>query len=121
MNMKKYQFGFGESTMELSLPVERVLYDIKGTPAEGIVDVPSAVREALRNPVGALPLSQTVKAGDKVVITVGDITRAWIKHDQFLPTLLSELNEAGVTDDDISIVVTLGAHRPLLERLIGLV
>ena len=51
MNMKKYQFGFGESTMELSLPVERVLYDIKGTPAEGIVDVPSAVREALRNPV----------------------------------------------------------------------
>ena len=115
MNMKKYQFGFGESTMELSLPVERVLYDIKGTPAEGIVDVPSAVREALRNPVGALPLSQTVKAGDKVVITVGDITRAWIKHDQFLPTLLSELNEAGVTDDDISIVVTLGAHRPLTD------
>ena len=113
MNMKKYQFGFGESTMELSLPVERVLYDIKGTPAEGIVDVPAAVREALRNPVGALPLAQTVKAGDKVVITVGDITRAWIKHDQFLPTLLSELNEAGVPDQDISIVVTLGAHRPL--------
>lgn len=38
MNMKKYQFGFGESTMELSLPVERVLYDIKGTlPKESLM------------------------------------------------------------------------------------
>jgi len=112
MSTKKYQFGFGESAMELSLPTERILYDIKGTAVEAIADVPAAVREALRNPIGAPPLAQTVKAGDKVVVTVGDITRAWIKHDQFLPTLLDELNAAGVPDTDISIVVTLGAHRP---------
>ncbi len=112
MNMKKYQFGFGEGSMELSLPSERILYDIKGTSVEGIQDVPAAVRKALRNPIGTLPLDKTVKAGDKVVITVGDITRAWIKHDQFLPTLLDELNLAGVPDNAISILVTLGAHRP---------
>jgi len=112
MNTKKFQFGFGEGSMELSLPSERILYDIKGTPVDGITDVPAAVREALRNPIGSLPLDKTVNAGDKVVITVGDITRAWIKHDQFLPTLLAELNFSGIPDDDISIVVTLGAHRP---------
>ena len=112
MSMKKYQFGFGAGSMELSLPSERILYDIKGTAVEAIDDVPSAVRQALRNPIGAAPLAQTVQAGDKVVITVGDITRAWIKHDQFLPTVLDELNTAGVPDTDISIVVTLGAHRP---------
>ena len=112
MSMKKYQFGFGAGSMELSLPSERILYDIKGTAVEAIDDVPSAVRQALRNPIGAAPLAQTVQAGDKVVITVGDITRAWIKHDQFLPTVLDELNTTGVPDTDISIVVTLGAHRP---------
>ena len=112
MSIKKYQFGFGAGSMELSLPSDRILYDIKGTAVEAIDDVPSAVRQALRNPIGAAPLAQTVQAGDKVVITVGDITRAWIKHDQFLPTLLDELNTAGVPDTDISIVVTLGAHRP---------
>ena len=112
MSKKKYQFGFGAGSMELSLPSERILYDIKGTAVEAIDDVPSAVRQALRNPIGAAPLAQTVQAGDKVVITVGDITRAWIKHDQFLPTVLDELNTAGVPDTDISIVVTLGAHRP---------
>lgn len=112
MSMKKYQFGFGAGSMELSLPSDRILYDIKGTAVAAIDDVPSAVRQALRNPIGAAPLAQTVQAGDKVVITVGDITRAWIKHDQFLPTVLDELNTAGVPDTDISIVVTLGAHRP---------
>ena len=112
MSKNKYQFGFGAGSMELSLPSDRILYDIKGTAVEAIDDVPSAVRQALRNPIGAAPLAQTVQAGDKVVITVGDITRAWIKHDQFLPTVLDELNTAGVPDTDISIVVTLGAHRP---------
>ncbi len=112
MSMKKFQFGFGAGSMELSLPSDRILYDIKGTAVEAVDDVPSAVRQALRNPIGAAPLAQTVQAGDKVVITVGDITRAWIKHDQFLPTVLDELNAAGVPDTDISIVVTLGAHRP---------
>lgn len=112
MSMKKFKFGFGEGKMELSLPSEQILYDIKGTQVEGIADVTAAILEALRNPIGSLPLAQTVKSGDKVVITVGDITRAWIKHDQFLPTLLDEINSAGVPDQDISIVVTLGAHRP---------
>lgn len=112
MSIKKFQFGFGEGSLELSLPSDRILYDIKGATVEAIEDVPSAVRHALSNPIGAAPLAQTVKAGDKVAITVGDITRAWIKHDQFLPTLLDELNMAGIPDNDLSIVVTLGAHRP---------
>jgi nickel-dependent lactate racemase len=112
MSIKKFQFGFGEGSLDLSLPSDRILYDIKGAIVEAIEDVPSAVRHALRNPIGTAPLAQTVKAGDKVTITVGDITRAWIKHDQFLPTLLDELNMAGIPDNDLSIVVTLGAHRP---------
>lgn len=111
--MKKFKFGFGESRIEMDLPVERVLYDIKGTTVTGIQDVPGAVRAALRNPIGTPPLAEVVRAGDKVVLTVGDITRAWIRHDLFLPTLLDELNAIGVPDADISIVVTLGAHRPL--------
>ncbi|MDF2930013.1 MAG: hypothetical protein K0Q75_2251, partial [Anaerospora sp.] len=70
-----------------------------------------AVREALANPIGTLPLNQTVQSGDKVVIVASDITRAWIRHDLFLPVLLDELNSAGIPDSDISLVVALGAHR----------
>lgn len=112
MLMKNYSFRIGEGSMEVSLPEERVLYDIKGKSANEITDIPAAVREAVRNPIGTPPLAQVVKPGDTVVITVGDITRLWIKHDQFLPPLLDELNAAGIPDADISLVVTLGAHRP---------
>ena len=92
MSRKSYSFPFGETCMEVSLPSEQVLYDVKGNSAEEITDIPAAVRHALRNPIGAPPLSQVVAPGNDVVITVGDITRAWIKHDQFLPVLLDELN-----------------------------
>lgn len=112
MTLKTYSFRIGEGTMDLSLPENRVLYDIKGKSADEITDVPAAVLQALRNPIGSPPLSQVVSPGDNVVLTVGDITRAWIKHDQFLPTVLNELNAAGIPDEKISIVVTLGAHRP---------
>jgi lactate racemase len=112
MSQKNYRFPFGDGNMEVSLPSEQVLYDIKGNSAEEITDIPAAVRYALRNPIGTPPLSQVVSPGDTVVITVGDITRLWIKHDQFLPIVLDELNASGVPDEKISIVVTLGAHRP---------
>ncbi len=112
MSKKSYSFRIGEGSMEVELPAENVIYDVKGNSAEEIIDIPAAVRETLRNPIGTLPLAQVVSSGDKVVITVGDITRAWIKHDQFLPVVLDELNFAGVEDANISIVVTLGAHRP---------
>ena len=49
--------------------------------------------------------------GDKVAIIVSDVTRSWIRYDLFLPTLLDELNVAGVPDSDIYLVVGLGAHR----------
>lgn len=112
MKSKIYQFGFGQGFSELSLPEDSIIHDIKGRQASEVSDVPAAVREALRNPIESPPLAQVVKPGDNVVITVGDITRAWIKHDQFLPVLLDELNSAGIPDEKISLVVTLGAHRP---------
>ncbi|HWR39490.1 MAG TPA: nickel-dependent lactate racemase [Patescibacteria group bacterium] len=109
--MKEYSLGLGEGEETISLPEERVLHVVEGNPYPAITDVPAAVREVLRNPIGAAPLAETVKKGDKVAIIASDVTRAWIRHDLFLPTLLDELNAAGVPDNDICLVVALGAHR----------
>jgi nickel-dependent lactate racemase len=81
----------------------------KYTPA--IDDVAAAVRQALDNPVGTLPLAQVLSPGETVAIVVSDITRSWLKHDRFLPPLLNALNAAGVPDSDVVLVVGLGAHR----------
>lgn len=105
------EFGFGRGKITFNLPAEKIIQEIDGRPAEAITDIPAAVRQALNNPIGTPPLKEIVKPGEKVAIVVSDITRAWIKHDQFLPTLLDELNQAGIPDTDIFILVALGAHR----------
>ncbi len=116
MGDKKFSFGYGNKVVELALPEERIIHEIEGRPAAAMEDVPAAVLSALRNPIGTPPLKEVVKPGETVAIIVSDITRAWIKANQFLPTLLDELNEAGIPDQDIFIMIALGAHRPHTEE-----
>ena len=116
MGNKKFSFGYGNAVVELALPEEQIIHEIEGRPAAAIEDVPAAVVAALRNPIGTPPLKEIVKPGETVAIIVSDITRAWIKANQFLPTLLDELNEAGIPDQDIFIMIALGAHRPHTEE-----
>lgn len=116
MGKKTFGFGYGNEVVQLALPEEQIIYEVEGRPVGAIEDVPGAVRTALRNPIGTDPLRQIVQTGETVAIVVSDITRAWIKANQFLPVLLDELNEAGIPDQDIFIMVALGAHRPHTEE-----
>lgn len=109
--LTEYSFGFGDQEIKAVLPRERVINVVEGRPAKAVSDVEAAVREALNNPIGTPPLKEVVQSGDKVIIIASDITRQWVRHDLFLPTLLNELNMAGIPDKDISLIVALGAHR----------
>lgn len=111
MPPKTFELSYGDQTVKLALPSEQILNDIRGNQAKAITDVPAAVRDALRNPIGTPPLREVARPGDRVAILVSDITRAYVKFNQFLAVLLDELNAAGVPDKDILIVVALGAHR----------
>lgn len=106
-----FEFGYGSSKISVGLPEEKIINNVLGKPCPAIADVPAAVREALRNPIGTSSLKEVVEPGDKVAVVVSDITRAWVKFDQFLPVLLDELNEAGVSDQNIFITIAPGAHR----------
>lgn len=109
---KVFEFGFGKGTQSLSLPVEQIVHEVEGVDAPALEDVGATVIEALRNPIGTPPLKEIVKPGETVCLAVSDITRAWVRNDLILPPLLNELNAAGVPDENISIVIALGSHRP---------
>ena len=111
MTEKKIAFCYGDEVVQISLPAKQILNDIRGAKVKVIADVSAAVREVLRNPIGTPPLVEIVKPGDRVAVLISDITRAYVKFDQFLAVLLDELNAAGVPDQDIFGVVALGAHR----------
>ncbi len=109
--LKEFELGFGDGTFKVALPEKQILNVVEGKQVEAIKDVAAAVKAVLNNPIGTPPLKEVVKKGDKVAIVASDITRKWVRHDMFLPTLLNELNAAGVPDGDITLVVALGAHR----------
>lgn len=111
MALKNFKFGFGDGFQEVALPEEHILQVIEGNQSEKITDVKAAVLKAMREPVNSKPLQQCVNKGEKVAIVVSDITRL-VHTDQILIHIVNELNLAGIPDEDISIVVAQGTHRP---------
>ena len=111
MALKNFKFGFGDGFQEVALPEEHILQVIEGNQSEKITDVKTAVLKGMREPINSKPLQQCVNKGEKVAIVVSDITRL-VHTDQILIHIVNELNLAGVPDEDISIVVAQGTHRP---------
>lgn len=108
--MKKYQLPYGNGFQEVTLPEEKVLYDIHGNQADVQEDIAAATLAAVRDPIASQPLQKVVRKGDKVAVIVSDVTRL-VRTAEFLPVIISEINAAGVPDEDITIIVATGTHR----------
>jgi lactate racemase len=111
MNMKSFSLRYGKGVAEFQIPEEDLLFEITGKNRPSLPDVAGAYLNALDHPIDAPPLREIVKPGDKVVITVSDITRAWQKSADTLGLLIDYLNRAGVPDSNITVIIAVGAHR----------
>lgn len=109
--MGVYELGFGEIVQAVDIPDERVIAVLQGKPALVQTDIPAAIAAAVRDPIGSAPLASILQSGDTVCLIVSDVTRSWIGYEQFLPSILNELNALGIADQDISLLVALGGHR----------
>jgi len=78
------------------------------------VDEGGLVRQALENPIGTPRLRDLARRGQKVALITSDLTRP-CPSERLLPPVLDELAAAGVPDDDITIIIGLGLHRPMTE------
>jgi nickel-dependent lactate racemase len=108
--VKKYQLPYGNGFQEVTLPEEKVLYDIHGNKADVQEDIAAATLASVRCPIASQPLQKVVRKGDKVAVIVSDVTRL-VRTAEFLPVIISEINAAGVPDEDITIIVATGTHR----------
>lgn len=106
----KIELGIGDRTQTLLLPDENVQAVLLPNKMDHTRTGGEAVRWALKEPIGAPPLREAVKPGERICIITSDITRpcpSWL----ILPAVLEELSFAGVTDSDITVVFALGSHR----------
>ena len=109
--MKTIHLLYGKDGMELDVPDSAVVLTGKEIPS--IADPQAAVSEALADPINSPPLAELLAEAKPrtVAITVSDITRP-VPNRQFLPAMLGVLNDAGIADSQIVIIIGTGMHRP---------
>ncbi len=120
--MRTFEVHYGEHTLELLLDPERVLFDLGPGDAAAGSNVEAQVRQALQRPVDSPPLCELLQPGQNVVLLGDDQTRL-TPTDVIVPVLLDEINAAGVPDENVTLVIATGTHRPLtaaeLDRKYG--
>jgi len=114
LNMR-FKYGYGKGYREFEIPDENIIAELKQNEVEEGLKGEEEVKRALSNPIGTPRLASIVKPGEKIVIITSDITRP-MPSRIVLPPLLSELESAGVSYDDITIVFALGSHRKHTEE-----
>jgi nickel-dependent lactate racemase len=116
MGMKEFSLPYGKGSVSFEIPEEQVLYEIWGRDYPVVKNLEETYKTALEHPIDAPPLSQLVKPENKIVILAADITRTWQRNADTLPILIETLNQLGVPDDNITIIIAVGAHRPNTEE-----
>lgn len=104
----KVRLDYGRKGLLVDLPdATRVVAPRHPAP---LADEASAIRGALRHPIGCPPLASLLRPGNRVVISHSDISRA-TPNDRILSILLQELESAGIASRDITLLNGLGTHR----------
>lgn len=103
---------YGDDVLPLRLDQRNLFAVLEPNPVEPCSDPVAEIRRALNRPIGMARLSEAARGASRVVIAADDLTRQ-TPVDVIIPLLLDELHAAGVSDDQVSVVVALGTHRPM--------
>ena len=107
--------GFGTAPQAIRIPDRNVMDVLTPNSVEITSFGQAEVVRALGEPIGTAPLAELAAGKKKVAIVTSDITRpmpTWA----VLPPVLEELRKAGVTPEEITVVLALGSHRVHTEE-----
>lgn len=113
---------YGKTDVCVRIPARNLLGTIEPMDREGAFNAKAEVERALKEPIGSKRLSEIAKPESKIAIVVDDATRKAPNEVMLLP-VLSELNAAGVKDENITVIFGCGTHRAVkpeeAELLVG--
>lgn len=115
----RVRLDYGTEGLDVDLPGERTTI-IEPMARPAVADARATLLHAIRSPLGRPPLRDLVSAGQKVAISVCDITRAQPRKDT-IEALFEEMPQ--VDPKDVTILIATGTHRTNtdqeLERMLG--
>ncbi|MEA3146785.1 MAG: lactate racemase [Verrucomicrobiota bacterium] len=116
------ELNYGRRKLPVDLPDGLDVTVVRKPPMPVLPDPSAAIKKALQEPVGTVPLEQSARAARSAAIAICDITRPVPNH-LFLRPLIETLLQAGIPASGIRVLVATGLHRPNLgmelEELIG--
>ncbi len=101
---------YGKTEICARIPTRNYLGNIEPKEKEGVKDPEAEVARAINEPIGTKRLSELVKPGNKIAVVVNDHTRSTPTY-LIVPPVLDELNKAGISDSDVTIIFGCGTHR----------
>ena len=114
INMQKYksiELPFGNDNLALKIPLKNYIGTVKPHNIKGLENVELEVEKSLKNPIGLEKLSDIAKEKKgKVCIVVNDITRP-TPSKKLLMSIVKQLNQGGIIDQDIIFLIATGTHR----------
>ncbi len=118
--LAEVDLAYGRTGLRVVLPAARTTV-VAPAHHPAVPDVADVLRHALRHPVAGPPLRSVARPGQRVAVSVCDVTRPQ-PREAMLRALLDEL--AGITGpDDVTVLIATGTHRgntaAELDRMLG--
>ncbi len=106
---------YGKKFISIQVPEENLVGVLWPHPISACADPNREIQRALDHPLGTPTIQEIVTSGEKVLILVDDYTRG-TPVSLILPHLLERLKACHIPDDDITLLVSTGTHRPSSEE-----
>src|SRR3954452_24241078 len=118
----KSLFFFGRNRIEVEVPEGITCRELRSRKAIAVPDETAAVEAALEAPIASAALSEIARGKKTAAISVCDITRP-APNRVTLPPVLKRLHQAGITNQNILILIATGLHRAAtaeeVEMIVG--
>jgi lactate racemase len=111
---RRIDLPYGDQTVAVDIPAKNLRSVMSPNSVAAVPDLDDEIRRALNQPIGARLLRETARGARHAVIIADDMTRL-TPVDRIIPHILEELNEAGINDDQITVLIALGTHRPMTD------
>ncbi len=121
--MATFSLPYDRTTVEVALPDNAKVETLSPCLMEPLVDPKAELMSALDSPIDSPPLRKLASGmSGRVLLIVQDHTRVGGRHI-VLPWILDFLNDMGVADERITVLVALGTHkapsRDVIRKITG--
>jgi len=110
----KVQLDYGKYGLWIDVPDNNLVKILKMKKSSPIINPTEDMKKALEAPIGSPPLANLAQKKKSACIVICDITRP-VPNEIILRPILSTLLENGMKQENITILIATGIHRPNMD------